>query len=510
MPRSSRNQRRKPGASDQPAAPAPDRPRAGPRSPLHVRLRTAGAGAGRRDHLARGRDAPPGRRLRQEARRPGRDHLGPPGEGRRAGGGRRPSGPGGRDPRRPALVVPEARRRGEAGRGRWWGIRWRIALRSDRRSSYPGDPRSSPLALARVKAGFAASSWHAEYASFAYPTLRLSHGHAGGGLEEGTAVVRGARNPEAAWAFMGLFDDPEPAPSRDEPPGSDQLLADLLGAAFVDAREEQVAAMRAVERAGLPLRWLDWMTQAPPWPPASITRMIERPRGPAATPERLATLLAGDGPARTGSSKAGRSRRGRSTAPSSTRSPRRRAAGWRASRGSAPGCAASGATGHASASGGSRGGRGRAGHDPRPARWPGEAPRQGRRGRRRLDGGEARPADVRARPVGIGQIDAPAPAGGPGTARCRGDLLRRPRDERRPTGGASDRAGLAGRRPLAAPDRRRERRLWPETAWRPPQGAGEAGVRRAGNCEGRRAWPPAAPTRSRPSSAAGRRWRGPW
>ena len=52
------------------------------------------------------------------------------------------------------------------------------------------------------------------------------------------------------------------------------MLAELLGATLVDARDELWAAWEALERAGLPPTQLRWMTEPPPWPPASIAKIL--------------------------------------------------------------------------------------------------------------------------------------------------------------------------------------------------------------------------------------------
>ena len=71
------------------------------------------------------------------------------------------------------------------------------------------------------------------------------------------------------------------------------MLADLLGATLVDAQDELWDAREALERAGHPERAERWMTQAPPWPPASV-EIILREDASSALPETLASQLAPD------------------------------------------------------------------------------------------------------------------------------------------------------------------------------------------------------------------------
>ena len=56
----------------------------------------------------------------------------------------------------------------------------------------------------------------------------------------------------------------------------DALLADLLGATLVHAQDELWVAWAVLKREGYPENALRWMTEPPPWPPASIAKMIGR------------------------------------------------------------------------------------------------------------------------------------------------------------------------------------------------------------------------------------------
>jgi hypothetical protein len=101
---------------------------------------------------------------------------------------------------------------------------------------------------------------------------------------EGVAVLRSTRQPEPARAFLLALEQSRVAerPSEHElgeggtDIEADALLADLLGAALVDAQDELWAAWDALERAGNPERARMWMTAPPPWPPASVSKILEQ------------------------------------------------------------------------------------------------------------------------------------------------------------------------------------------------------------------------------------------
>jgi hypothetical protein len=101
-------------------------------------------------------------------------------------------------------------------------------------------------------------------------------------FEEGAAVTAGARAGALARAFVRfLVGRGGASPGTDAGrvrPEVDDLLADLLGATLVDAREELVSAWAVLDRAvprdvSSPLLW---MTEPPPWPPASVEKIRSR------------------------------------------------------------------------------------------------------------------------------------------------------------------------------------------------------------------------------------------
>jgi hypothetical protein len=59
-------------------------------------------------------------------------------------------------------------------------------------------------------------------------------------------------------------------------PEADSLLADLLGATLVDVQDELWSAWEALERVNPPEAALRWMSEPPPWPPASVAKILGR------------------------------------------------------------------------------------------------------------------------------------------------------------------------------------------------------------------------------------------
>jgi len=99
---------------------------------------------------------------------------------------------------------------------------------------------------------------------------------------EGAAIPRGSWHKSQARAFLRFLADHHGAtPGRDSPqldPDVNDLLADLLGATLVDAQDELLAAARAVARAGslTAAQAQAWLTEPPPWPPASVEKLQSR------------------------------------------------------------------------------------------------------------------------------------------------------------------------------------------------------------------------------------------
>jgi hypothetical protein len=122
---------------------------------------------------------------------------------------------------------------------------------------------------------------------------------------EAAAIVCGARHRDAAVTFLRFLRETQrmaPAQAADSQEAQSvsvssarALLADLLGATLVDAHDELCASWRALEHAGFPQKPMEWMTEPPPWPPASISRLqAESDRNPAGLMETLAREIAPD------------------------------------------------------------------------------------------------------------------------------------------------------------------------------------------------------------------------
>jgi hypothetical protein len=99
---------------------------------------------------------------------------------------------------------------------------------------------------------------------------------------EGAAILRGNRHQAQARAFLRFLADRHGAEPGGESPDLDpdlsDLLADLIGATMVDAQDELLLAARRVARAddaALARAWA-WLTEPPPWPPASIKKLQSR------------------------------------------------------------------------------------------------------------------------------------------------------------------------------------------------------------------------------------------
>ena len=94
--------------------------------------------------------------------------------------------------------------------------------------------------------------------------------------------MRGNWHAPQARAFLRFLADHHGAtPGRETPdldPEVSDLLADLLGATLVDAQEELLVAGSNVARAGDPAsaQAQAWLTEPPPWPPASVEKLQTR------------------------------------------------------------------------------------------------------------------------------------------------------------------------------------------------------------------------------------------
>jgi hypothetical protein len=198
---------------------------------------------------------------------------------------------------------------------------WAVSRDGVIRPAFPAivtfdDPRTDPIALAWVDAHLAGREFLDGYAATvnaAAISMRVErapgpvfeHGDWQDSLGivwvEGVAILGNGRHRDHAESLVQFLHEsgrarparphPDSAPSADEP----ELLADLLGATLVDARDELGSAWSALERAGSPPGPLRWMTEPPPWPPASIGKILNRNDEQAmAMVETLAGQLATD------------------------------------------------------------------------------------------------------------------------------------------------------------------------------------------------------------------------
>ncbi len=150
------------------------------------------------------------------------------------------------------------------------------------------DPRTDPPTLAWACGQLDQNRWPEGYARL----VRL-YGHATGPtgwsggsaaalLEEGAAACQGTSHERLARAFLRFLVDRRGAragvDSRDRDPDATDLLADLLGSTLVDAQDELRLAWAALDRRGLPAHSPAqfWMTERPPWPPASVEKLQSR------------------------------------------------------------------------------------------------------------------------------------------------------------------------------------------------------------------------------------------
>ena len=169
---------------------------------------------------------------------------------------------------------------------------------------------------------------------------------------EGAAILRGNWHAAPARAFLRFLADHHGAtPGRetsDLDPEVSDLLADLLGATLVDAQEELLIAGSALAaRAPASAQAQAWLTEPPPWPPASVEKLqtgeaiLRSPWSRTLPARSLPIPSRGSGWCRAG---CGRARLiDQSLLTELARAP---VAAWCASLGSVPGCAGNGQPGH--------------------------------------------------------------------------------------------------------------------------------------------------------------------
>ncbi|WP_435019397.1 hypothetical protein TA3x_001274 [Tundrisphaera sp. TA3] len=143
------------------------------------------------------------------------------------------------------------------------------------------DPRDDPAAFAEIVAFLVRGEWPVQYAGLVRRAAvgRIQQGlSASPSVRPGFAVVKSTRHRDEAMAFLATLAGPQdraaisPLDAR-----ADGLVADLIGATMVDAHDEMRSAWTALERYGHPAAAEAPFFEAPPWPPASVTRLRSDP-----------------------------------------------------------------------------------------------------------------------------------------------------------------------------------------------------------------------------------------
>ena len=125
-------------------------------------------------------------------------------------------------------------------------------------------------------------------------------------MVEGGAIAPESPHRALAEALIqrladeGRAEPPRPEDQVETDSDADSLLADLLGSTLVDAQDELRRAVDALSLVKDPARYatlVRFLTQAPPWPPASISKIKQRP-DPAPFLETLAREIVPDREAR--------------------------------------------------------------------------------------------------------------------------------------------------------------------------------------------------------------------
>ncbi len=151
------------------------------------------------------------------------------------------------------------------------------------------DPRDDFAALARAQATLSARGWTKGYEILVRHPVPWIPGTERTQPDrpphrEGVALLRSGRHPDQARRFLAMLTrqgriGPGP-PDAALAARTEDLLADLLGAALVDARNERRDAQVALEANQHPQIAEVAVGDAPPWPPASVTKLrVEPGRG---------------------------------------------------------------------------------------------------------------------------------------------------------------------------------------------------------------------------------------
>ncbi len=148
------------------------------------------------------------------------------------------------------------------------------------------DPRDDPATFAEAKSVLEAQGWSKGYETLVrrpvelmpkIPTPRATSTMP----LEAVALSKTGRHPDQARRFLTALTSQgwiTPATfNADGDARTDDLLADLLGAALVDARNERRDALIALEVHGHPSLAEYSIGEAPPWPPASVAKLRADP-----------------------------------------------------------------------------------------------------------------------------------------------------------------------------------------------------------------------------------------
>jgi hypothetical protein len=178
-----------------------------------------------------------------------------------------------------------------------------------------GDPRADHDSLRWAIELLSEGRWRDGYARLVRASAgreRIGRSAENRGLFEppamdGAAIAVATADQELAQAFLQFLVETQGAKaaansSKDRtgvPEEANSLVADLLWSRLVDAQDELWTAVRAIETVSDRDRAMEWLLEAPPWPPASVAKYLGREgEGGMALIETLATEVAPEPPAR--------------------------------------------------------------------------------------------------------------------------------------------------------------------------------------------------------------------
>ncbi len=158
------------------------------------------------------------------------------------------------------------------------GQAWSIAAQKSLIFDSTDDPRVHPRTLSALKSALDGPSWSKGYARLV-ASRDLDDSSMSDQLE-GVAALRRARHAVTARALIDALATPTLMESKHGSTttgatlDADALLADLLGATLVDARDERLSAWNALESANHPAKAEADLVEPPPWPPASVEKLL--------------------------------------------------------------------------------------------------------------------------------------------------------------------------------------------------------------------------------------------